>query len=89
MALMIASGIGSIVANELGKIALDNMPLIKQVASDTAIKVAKKTVDYTLAENPNLATFLGHFGFTGFNTGYSRTTLMKRGKHRKISYHNN
>ena len=84
MAMMIASGFGSILANEIGKLALNNMPLIKQVATDTAVNVVKKTVDYGLAENPNLASFLGHFGFAGFNTGYTRNTIMKKSRHRKI-----
>ena len=86
--MMIASGIGSIVANELGKLALDNAPLIRQVAKDTAVNVIKKTVDYTLDANPNFASFLGHFGFTGFNTGYARNTIMKKSRHRKITYNN-
>jgi hypothetical protein len=83
MAMMIASGFGSILANEIGKLALNNAPLIKQVATDTAVNVIKKTVDYTLDTNPNIASFLGHFGIH-FNTGYTRNSLMKRAKHRKI-----
>ena len=82
--MMVASGFGSILANEIGKLALNNAPLIKQVATDTALNVVKKTVDYTLDTNPNLASFLGHFGFAGFNTGYTRNTLMKKARHRKI-----
>jgi hypothetical protein len=86
---MIAAGIGSIVANELGKLALDNIPLMKQVATDTAIKVAKKSFDYTLDTNPNLASFLGHFGIMKFNSGYTQSTFTKRARPRKITYHNN
>lgn len=86
---MIASGIGSIVANELGKLALDNAPLIKQVARDTTLNVVKKSFDYTLDTNPNLASFLGHFGIMKFNSGYTQSTFTKRARPRKISYYNN
>ena len=86
MAAVIATGFGSIVANELGKLALDNMPLIKQVARDTTVNVIKKTVDYTLDKNPNFASFLGHFGFHGFNTMRPRSTFVKRATRREIDY---
>jgi hypothetical protein len=84
MAMMVASGFGSILANEIGKLALNNAPLIKQIATDTAVNVVKKTVDYTLDTNPNLASFLSHFGIHSFNTGYTRNTLMKKARHRRI-----
>jgi hypothetical protein len=88
MAMMIASGIGSIVANELGKLALDNAPLIKQVAKTAIVDIAKKSFDYTLDTNPNFASFLGHFGISSFNSGYTRSSVMKKGRHRKITYNN-
>jgi hypothetical protein len=84
MAMFIASGIGSIVANEIGKMALDNMPLVKQVAQNTLVNVVKKTVDFTLDNNPNFASYLGLFDFHGFNRNKSHSTLEKRARHRKI-----
>ena len=87
MALML-SGFGSILAHELGKVALDNAPLLKQVATDTAVNVARKAFDYTLDNAPNFASFLGHFGITKFNSGYTHSTFTKRGRHRKITYLN-
>jgi hypothetical protein len=52
------------------------------------VDIAKKSFDYTLDTNPTLASFLGHFGISSFNSGYTRSSVMKRGKHRKITYNN-
>jgi hypothetical protein len=88
MAMLLASGIGSILAQEVGKLALDHAPLMKQVATNAVVDVAKKSFDYVLSENPNFASFLGHFGITKFNSGNTHSTFTKRGKHRRITYHN-
>lgn len=87
---MVLSGIGSLVAHELGKLALDNAPILKQVARDTAVNVAKKSFDYVLNENPNFANFLGHFGIHAFHNRNSANhrTFTSRGRPRKITYHN-
>lgn len=84
---MVLAGVGSIVAHELGKLALDSAPILRQVATDTAVGIAKKSFDLILDKNPNIATFLGHFGFTAFNKGNIQSTLTKRHRHRKITYH--
>lgn len=85
---MVLAGVGSIVAHELGKLALDNAPILKQVATDTAVNVAKKSFDYVLNENPNFASFLGHFGIHAFHNRNSANhkTFTSRGRHRRISY---
>lgn len=83
---MLLAGFGSILANEIGKVALDNSPLIKQVATSAVVNVAKKTFDMTLDANPNFASFLGHFGITKFNSGATHSTFTKRGRHRKLTY---
>lgn len=83
---MVLGGIGSLVVQELGKLALDNVPILKQVAKDTAINVAKKSFDYVLHENPNFASFLGHFGIHAFNRGNTQKTFTHRGRHRRITY---
>ena len=82
---MILGGIGSIIVRELGQLALDNSPMIQQVAKSTAVDIAKKSFDYTLDTNPNFASFLGHFGITKFNSGHTHSTFTKRGRHRKIT----
>lgn len=85
---MVLGGIGSIALQEIGKLAIEHMPIMKQVATDTAVSVAKKSFDYVLNENPNFASFLGHFGITAFNKGNTHSTMMKRHRHRNITYHN-
>jgi hypothetical protein len=85
---MIMSGIGSILVSELGKLAMEHSPLVKQVATNAVVDVAKKSFDYTLDTNPNFASFLGHFGITKFNSGYTHSTFTKRGRHRRITYNN-
>jgi hypothetical protein len=85
MAAIIASGFGSILANELGKLAINNAPVLRDIARDTAVKVAKRVVDDVLDNNPNLASFMGHFGFQGFGSErHSKSTLYKRAKRRTI-----
>lgn len=85
---MIMSGIGSILVSEIGKLAVEHLPSVKQVATNAVVDVAKKSFDYTLDTNPNFASFLGHFGITKFNSGYTQSTFTKRHRHRKITYHN-
>ncbi len=84
--MLLASGIGSILAQEVGKLAVEHLPLVKQVATDTAISVAKKAFDHTLDLHPNFANFLGAFGIHRFSP---RKTISSRGKHRRISHHHN
>jgi hypothetical protein len=86
MALLLASGIGSILAQEVGKLAVEHLPLVKQVATDTAISVAKKAFDHTLDLHPRFANFLSVFGIGHFN---KKSTISSRGKHRRISHHHN
>lgn len=84
--MLLASGIGSILAQEVGKLAIEHSPLIKQVATDTAIGVAKKAFDYTLDLHPNFANFLGAFGIHRFSP---KKTISSRGTaKRRITYHN-
>lgn len=82
MAGLLLTGIGSIVASEIGKVAQDNMPLIKQVGTNAVINVAKKSFDAFLDHNPNFANFLGHFGVRHFS---ERRTMTHRGRPRKIA----
>ena len=83
---MLLTGFGSILASEVGKLAMEHSPLIKQVATSAIVNVAKQTFDMTLNENPNFASFLGHFGITKFNSGNTHSTFTKRGRHRKLTY---
>jgi hypothetical protein len=85
---MLLSGFGSILAHEVGKLAMEHSPFVKQIATNAVVDVAKKTFDYTLDTNPNFASFLGHFGITKFNSGNTHSTFTKRGKQRRITYHN-
>jgi hypothetical protein len=80
---MVLTGIGSIVARELGQLALDNSPMLQQVAQSAVVNIAKKSFDYTLENNPNLERFLGSIGIHRFT---HHSTFTKRGRHRKISY---
>ena len=83
--MMIASGFGSIVAQELGKLAVENSPIIKQIATGTAVEIGKKTVNLILSNNPRFESFLSQFGIHKFG-GMNHNTLQKRARHRKISY---
>lgn len=87
---MVLAGVGSIVANELGKLALNNAPILRQVATDTAVGIAKKSFDMVLDKNPNFSDFLGQFGIHAFHTRSSANhkTITSRGRPRKITYHN-
>jgi hypothetical protein len=85
MAVLLA-GFGSIVAHELGKLAVEHSPLVKQIGTNVVLDIAKKSFDYTLDTNPNFASFLGHFGITKFNSGNTHSTFTKRARHRKITY---
>lgn len=84
---MVLGGIGSIALQEIGKLAMEHSPLVQQVAKSAVVDIAKKSFDYVLKENPNFASFLGHFGITAFNKGDTHSTMMKRGRHRRITYH--
>ena len=89
MAGMVLTGVGSLIGSELAKLAVENAPVLKQVAQSTAVNVAKKAFDMVLDQNPKIANFLGGFGIHPF---HSRTHLHKtfanRGTHRRISYLN-
>lgn len=83
---MALAGFGSIVGHELAKLAVEHSPLLKQVAADTAVNVAKKSFDLILDKNPNFASFLGHFGIHGFHQGrQNQKTFTHRGRQRKIT----
>ena len=82
---MIASGIGSILIQEFGKLAIEHSPLIRQVATSTAIEVGKKTANLILDNNPRFESLLSQFGI--YNRGQNHSTLQKRGKHKRISGH--
>ena len=86
MALVLA-GFGSIVGHELAKLAVEHSPLLKQVASDTAVNVAKKSFDLILDKNPNFSNFLGHFGIHKFNQSENYKTFTNRGRHRRIAHY--
>lgn len=84
---MVLAGVGSIVANELGKLALNNAPILRQVATDTAVGIAKKSFDLVLDKNPNFADFLGQFGIHKFNQSqHNHRTFTNRGRPRRITY---
>ena len=83
---MIASGLGSILLQEFGKLAIEHSPLIKQVATSTAVEVGKKSFDLVLDANPNFQSFLSQFGIHKFGNG-NHSTFQKRGRHRRISGH--
>lgn len=86
MAAVIASGLGSILIQEVGKMVADHSPFIRQVATSTAVEVGKKTANLILDNNPNFASFLSQFGIHRFG-GMNHSTLQKRGKHRRLAYH--
>jgi hypothetical protein len=81
---MVLAGFGSILGHELGKLAVEHSPLIKQVAQSTAVEVAKKSFDLVLDRNPNFASFLGHFGIGKFHQE-NHKTFTNRGRHKRIS----
>ena len=82
---MVLSGIGSIVVSEIGKLAMEHSPLVKQVATNAVVDIAKKSFDKVLDLNPNFSNFLGAFGIHRFSP---KKTISSRGKHRRITYHN-
>jgi hypothetical protein len=82
---MVLSGIGSIVVSEIGKLAVEHTPLVKQVATNAVVDIAKKSFDKVLDLNPNFSNFLGAFGIHRFNP---KKTISSRGKQRRITYHN-
>ena len=84
---MILSGIGSIALQEIGKMAISNTPILKQVATETAVGIAKKSFDLVLDNNPNFSSFLSQFGIHKFGNSH-HSTFQKRGKHRRIAGHN-
>jgi hypothetical protein len=63
---LVLGGLGSILMNELGKVAMDNAPLIGGLAKNAVIEVAKNTFDTFLDFNPNFGNFLGQFGVRRF-----------------------
>lgn len=65
MAVFLA-GLGSVLATEIGKVALEHTPILKTLATDAAVNVAKNTFDNILDLNPNLSNFLGIFGVHRF-----------------------
>jgi len=83
---MVLAGFGSIVGHELAKLAVEHSPLLKQVAADTAVNVAKKSFDLILDKNPNFSNFLGHFGIHKFNTDQHKT-FTSRGRQRRIAHY--
>jgi len=85
MAMLLASGFGSLLTHEIGKLALEYSPIVKQIATSTVVDIAKKSFDMTLDQHPHFANFLGAFGIHRFNP---KKTLSSRGNHKRISYHN-
>lgn len=85
---MLLSGFGSILAHEVGKIAMEHSPLLKQVATSAVVDVAKKSFDMVLDQNPNLSSFLGHFGIHAFHnrSPTNHKTFTHRGRQRRIGY---
>jgi hypothetical protein len=76
--------IGSLVAREIGQLAVAQAPMIQEFATNAFVDIAKKSFDKVLDLNPNFSNFLGAFGVHRFNP---KKTLSSRGKHRRISYH--
>lgn len=86
--MLLASGVGSLIAQEVGKLAMEHTPIVKQVATDTAVNIAKKSFDLFLDHNPNFSNFLGHFNIGKFNPSVNHKTFTNRGRKRRITYHN-
>lgn len=80
---MILGSVGSLVAREIGQLAITHTPMIQQVATNAVVDIAKKSFDKVLDLNPNLSNFLSVFGIHRFNR---RHTISQRGKHKRISY---
>ena len=78
--------IGSLIAREIGQLAVAHAPMIQEVATNAVVDIAKKSFDKVLDLNPNFSNFLGAFGIHRFNP---KKTLSSRGKQRRITYHNN
>ena len=84
---MVLTGVGSLIGSELAKLAVENAPVLKQVAQSTAVDIAKKSFDLVLEQNPRIANFLGGFGIHPFhNRAHLHKTFGNRGTHRKIGY---
>ena len=83
MAMMLG-GLGSILLNEIGKIAMDTAPVFGGIAKGALVDVAKNTADSFLDEHPKFSDFVhSTFGFNRFNP---RKTMMHRGyKQRRIA----
>jgi hypothetical protein len=82
---LVLGGIGSLLAREIGQLAVTNSPIIQEFAKSAVVDIAKKSFDHVLDLNPNFSNFLGAFGIHRFNQG---KTISSRGKHRRITYHN-
>jgi hypothetical protein len=74
---LVLGGLGSILLNEIGKVAMDNAPMIGNIAKDAVIEVAKNTFDTFLDYNPNFGNFLGQFGVRRFRP---KRTFTNRGR---------
>lgn len=77
--------IGSLIAREIGQLAIAHAPMIQEVATNAVVDIAKKSFDKVLDLNPNFSNFLSVFGIGRFN---KKSTISSRGKHRRITYHN-
>lgn len=83
---MILGGFGSILLNEIGKIAMDSAPVLGGIAKGAIVDVAKNTADSFLDANPKFSDFVhSTFGFNRFNP---RKTMTHRGeRQRRIAHH--
>jgi hypothetical protein len=78
MALLLG-GFGSILLNEIGKVAMNVAPDLVGIAKGAVVEVAKNTFDNVLDANPKFANFLGHFGVHRFKPKYTFTS-RERGR---------
>jgi hypothetical protein len=76
---LILGGFGSILLNEIGKIAMDVAPDLAGIAKGAVIDVVKNTFDTVLDANPKFSNFLGHFGIHRFKPKYTFTS-RERGR---------
>jgi hypothetical protein len=83
---LVLGGVGSVVLQEIGKLALEHTPMLQQFAKTAVVDIAKKTFNKVLEDNPNFSNFLGHMGISSFHFGHTKTNVLKRGRHRTISY---
>jgi hypothetical protein len=83
MAMVLASGFGSIVARELGQLALEHSPMLQQAAKSAVVEVAKKSFDLVLSNNPRFASFLSQFGITKFHQ-QNHKTFSNRGRKKHL-----